>query len=196
MLYNVSHGLALISTLVAATIFYLSCPNQQWLKRSYLPFYPALLGALLLLTMAVALLMPAFSFTAALFSVLCVAMLALGLLPFLGKLPQPAKHKPRESMLKKNSSDNFRSDWWLKTATALLLGFPLAVGLSGIFAWLAPGAITHTTKTQVVMWLITPLWLIPLALVYFFRSGLRALIPYALATGLTFAALYFIKTAG
>ncbi|PIE38983.1 MAG: hypothetical protein CSA53_03595 [Gammaproteobacteria bacterium] len=99
-------------------------------------------------------------------------------------------------MLKKNSSDNFRSDWWLKTATALLLGFPLAVGLSGIFAWLAPGAITHTTKTQVVMWLITPLWLIPLALVYFFRSGLRALIPYALATGLTFAALYFIKTAG
>lgn len=69
-----------------------------------------------------------------------------------------------------------QADWWTKTLAGAILGLTLALALSGLFAWFGPGGLVAPQKSQVVMWLITPLWMVIFSFVYLFRTGLRALL--------------------
>ncbi len=64
-------------------------------------------------------------------------------------------------------------DWLSKALAGTLLGFMLAVGCSGVFAWLASG-VPLATRGQLAMWMIAPVWMGVLSGVFFFRSGRRA----------------------
>lgn len=87
-----------------------------------------------------------------------------------------------------------RADWWTKTLSGLVLGFTLALAVSGLFAWLGPGGIAAPQKVQFVMWLITPLWMLILSMIYLVRTGLRALTGLLIANVLAYALLFLVKT--
>ena len=67
-----------------------------------------------------------------------------------------------------------RGQWFLKTSAGLLAGFALALAITGILAWAGPGHIDTPDRVQFLMWMITPLWLLILALVFLCRSGWQA----------------------
>lgn len=81
-------------------------------------------------------------------------------------------------------------DWWLKSVCGTLMGFTLALALSGLWAWWGPGGITAPDKVQFNMWLIAPLWMAVLSCVFFARTGARVLGSLLLANGLAYAALF------
>ncbi|WP_317203439.1 hypothetical protein [Janthinobacterium sp.] len=85
-----------------------------------------------------------------------------------------------------------RADWWSKTLAGAVLGWTLALALSGLFAWLGPGGIAAPQKYQFIMWLIAPLWMIIFSLVYLFRTGLRAVFWLAAANLLAYALLFIL----
>lgn len=64
-------------------------------------------------------------------------------------------------------------DWVSKTLAGVLLGFTLALGCSGLFAWLNMG-MPLSIRSQLAMWMVAPIWLGTAAGVYFFSSGRRA----------------------
>lgn len=67
------------------------------------------------------------------------------------------------------------ADWFGKTCAGLVLGFSLAVAVSGLCAWQTPGGIAGGNgKIQFVMWLIAPLWAGVLCFVFLFRDSRRA----------------------
>ena len=66
-----------------------------------------------------------------------------------------------------------KRDWWSKTLAGLLLGFTLAIAVSGIFV-LANRAMAFSIRGQLAMWMVAPVWLLTLSCVYFFQSGKRA----------------------
>lgn len=67
-----------------------------------------------------------------------------------------------------------RSDWWSKSCAGTLLGFTLAIALSGLFTWFGPGGPAAANKFQFTMWIVAPLWLGVVSFCFLFRSGLRA----------------------
>lgn len=64
-----------------------------------------------------------------------------------------------------------QAHWFLKISAGLLAGFPLALALTGLFAWAGPGSIDTPDRVQFLMWMIAPVWLTMLALIFLFRSG-------------------------
>lgn len=66
-----------------------------------------------------------------------------------------------------------RHDWVAKILAGTLLGFTLGLGCSGLFIHLAAG-LPMGAKAQLAMWLVVPVWLGVLSLVFLFRTGLRA----------------------
>lgn len=97
-----------------------------------------------------------------------------------------------ENKEKKNKP--MRADWWTKTLSGMVLGFTLALAVSGLFAWLGPGGIAAPQKVQFVMWLITPIWMLILSMIYLVRTGLRALTGLLIANALAYALLFLVKT--
>ncbi|CAO3379114.1 hypothetical protein [Azospirillum argentinense] len=67
-----------------------------------------------------------------------------------------------------------RPDWWSKSLAGVVLGFALAVALSGLFAWIGPGGPTAVNKLQLVMWLVVPIWLGIASACFLFRDGRQA----------------------
>ncbi|KMS51935.1 hypothetical protein V474_02500 [Novosphingobium barchaimii LL02] len=81
--------------------------------------------------------------------------------------------------------------WLGKASAGLILGFTLALGFSGLLAWAIGVSDTFfSTKGQVTMWSISPVWCIVLSLCFLFRSGLRAWIVLGLANAVVWAALF------
>ena len=76
------------------------------------------------------------------------------------------------------SDDAFRysgRNWLGKASAGLILGFVIALSLTGLFAWLWPGGLMHSSgKTQLNMWLMSPVWALILSFCFLFRTGLRA----------------------
>jgi hypothetical protein len=70
--------------------------------------------------------------------------------------------------------NEIRRDWISKTLAGAILGFSLAVALAGLFAWLGPGGLATPNKFQLVMWLISPIWLTTMSLSFLFTTGARA----------------------
>jgi hypothetical protein len=86
------------------------------------------------------------------------------------------------------------ADWFGKTAAGLVLGFSLALAVSGLCAWLTPGGIAGGNgKIQFVMWLIAPLWAGVLCFVFLFRDGRRAWCWLAVANLLAFGLLAGVR---
>ena len=80
--------------------------------------------------------------------------------------------------------------WFGKSCAGVVLGFGLALSLSGLFAWWGPGGIEGGTgKLQFNMWLMAPVWGLVLGLVYLFRDSLRAWLWLGAANVLGFTAL-------
>lgn len=89
-----------------------------------------------------------------------------------------------------------QADWWRKGIAGLVLGFTLALGLAGIFAWAGYGGIAAPNKTQFVMWMIAPVWMLVLSTVFLFRTGRQALLWLGLANILVYLTLSIIKSTG
>lgn len=83
--------------------------------------------------------------------------------------------------------------WLGKTLAAVVLGYTLAVALSGVVAWLTPGGLQGAGKIQFNMWMIAPLWATVLGFVYFFRDSLRAWLWLGLANVVAFALLWVLQ---
>lgn len=82
-------------------------------------------------------------------------------------------------------------DWFFKALAGLVLGYALAIGLSGWFAWFGPGGHwAGTGKTQFTMWLVAPLWCLILSLCFLFRNGRSAWLWLGGATLVVYAMLY------
>ena len=67
-----------------------------------------------------------------------------------------------------------KTDWWSKSLAGIVAGFTLALALAGLFAWVGPGGINAVNKYQLIMWMVTPLWLTAVSLVFLFPSGCHA----------------------
>ena len=89
--------------------------------------------------------------------------------------------------------DKLQPDWWTKSLAGLILGFTLALGLVGLFAWFGPGGIDADTKVQFNMWLITPIWLLILSFSFMFKTGLRAIGYLGLFNVLTYIVLHTFR---
>jgi hypothetical protein len=87
----------------------------------------------------------------------------------------------------------FRSDWLSKSVAGTSLGFTLAVALAGLFAVAGPGGLEARNKYQFVMWLIAPIWLGVVSLVFLFRSGRAAFLWLGGANLLAFGGLYLCR---
>ncbi|MFT4196319.1 MAG: hypothetical protein QM601_00140 [Pseudoxanthomonas sp.] len=83
--------------------------------------------------------------------------------------------------------------WFGKTLAGTLLGYTLALALSGVIALLTPGGFAGEGKLQFNMWMIAPIWATVLGFVFLFRSSLRAWGWLALANTLAWAALWGLK---
>lgn len=197
---SISSSFAVAAGLGSALVFYLGCPNQQWLEKRPLRFGVALMLSIGLLVLCWWLL----SFTqaplAATFTVLVVFMLFLGLVPFLSRYAAPAKiANKRKKKLKKRKDEDandqpYNPQWIAKTTIVIVLAYPLALSISGLLAIWGPGPLTHDTKSQVTMWLITPLWLTPLSLTYFTVRAKHLLIALTILNVVFFALLQLAKS--
>ena len=84
--------------------------------------------------------------------------------------------------------------WFGKTLAGVVLGYTLSIALSGVFAWLTPGALAGSGKIQFTMWVVAPVWATVLGFVYLFRDSLRAWLWLGLANAVAFAALWALST--
>lgn len=93
----------------------------------------------------------------------------------------------------RTKAQQIQADWWSKTLAGVILGFTLALALTGIFAWVGPGGIDAPQKVQVVMWMIAPLWMILCSTSYFFRTGLSAWLWLLLANLIAYTLLFIVR---
>ena len=194
MIASLYHIAAIATGLLSASVFYIGCPNQQWLSRPLLSFRTASLLALLLAAAAWWLLRINLSPLAASFTLCCLLMLSLGLLPFFSRLPRPNSAKQKKMLEKDRNHFHYHNHWLAKSLIAAIPGFLLAVGSAGLITWWGPGTITHDTKTQLVMWLITPIWLTLTSLIFFVRSGQRAALGFAAAILIVYSLLWIARS--
>lgn len=187
--------MAILLSCFAAIAFYLGCPNQQWLAQRRYTFFTGLLVSLLLAALAVLLFSLPFSLLSAVFSVLTVIMLALGMLPILSPQAAPAStgQKVSSGLVKSKQGLTYRPRWLLRPVLATVFGFPLAVGLSGLIVVLSPGPLTDNVKAQFAMWLITPLWLLPLCLMFFSHRLWPWVAAFSVLNGVIFGLLLWLQ---
>jgi hypothetical protein len=107
--------------------------------------------------------------------------------------PKDATKDATKFATKKVAKPAIAPDWWSKTLAGVILGFSLSLGLVGLFAWLGPGGIHALEKSQFVMWMITPIWMLILSFIYLCRGGLRAILYLLVANGLVHTLLYCIR---
>lgn len=123
-------------------------------------------------------------------------MLGLGLVPFTGILDKPGKVLLKQKKRIQKGLSGYKPRWWLKSLCGVFLGLPLAIGIAGLIAWWGPGEVVVDDKTQLVMWLITPIWLTCLSLVYLSVNSQRLLTGYAGLNFLVFGLLSFARSGG
>lgn len=89
----------------------------------------------------------------------------------------------------------FSTQGWLgKGLAGAVLGFTLAIGLSGVIAGLTPGGLTiEPDRVQFHMWIVAPLWMVVLSTCFLFRSAWRAWGWLLLFNGLAFGAVALMR---
>lgn len=188
-------GIGFLMCVVASAIFYLGCPNQQWLPSR---FYKAKTGALLaglLILASTGVFTFVFSLTAAVYTALTLSMLSLSLLPLVQSFEKPLTAvKGAGSSLKR--SDSYREhkpQWWLKSIGAVLVGFPLGLFTSGLVSFVFLDNTPLDVKSQFMMWWITPIWLLLIALIYFTHQPRRTLFVLCIVVAIEYALLQVIS---
>ena len=83
--------------------------------------------------------------------------------------------------------------WFGKTMAGALLGYALALALSGVIALLTPNGFVGSGKVQFTMWMVAPLWATVLGFVYLFRSSVRAWLWLGAANVLAWTVLWGLK---
>lgn len=86
------------------------------------------------------------------------------------------------------------ADWLSKTLAGLILGLAIAFVCMGFYAWYGPGDIHAANKSQFVMWLVSPLWLMILAAVYLFPSGKQAWTVLFVVTVLLYCGFFLLRS--
>lgn len=82
-------------------------------------------------------------------------------------------------------------DWFGKASAGLVLGFLLALGAGGLFKTMSGvGDTFFSTKGQLAMWMMSPVWALVFSFCFMFRSGGRAWIWLAGANLLVWAAIW------
>ena len=175
---------------LATVFFYLSCPNQQWTQKKQLSFTFGTSIALVLCVVAGIILSQRFSAISSVFTVITSAMLLMSIVPLFTRLVTPTTNtkKVKPTLTRDEHYKTHRSQWVLKTTGAVILSFPLAVMFMGIIGALLSNSVVLDVRSQLVMWFIVPLWLIPLSLIYLSKAPLRL---FAALGGLNIAT-YFI----
>jgi hypothetical protein len=88
-------------------------------------------------------------------------------------------------------------DWFGKASAGLVLGFAIALGLSGLLPRLGVGSVSYmTTAGQFMMWLISPVWAGVLGFCFLFRSGRRAWLGLGLAAAAVWGGLILMGAVG
>ncbi len=86
-------------------------------------------------------------------------------------------------------------NWLGKASAGTILGYILALGLSGLCYWaLGAGGDGLSTRAQFTMWLIAPIWCLVLSFCFLFRSGPGAWAVLGLSSALVGLALYATGT--
>ena len=88
-----------------------------------------------------------------------------------------------------------RPDWWRKTLAGAVLGWPLALALTGLLAWYGPGGLQAPNKVQFLMWMIAPIWMLVFSLVYLIPTGTRALLGLFGANVVAYGLLFWARSA-
>lgn len=66
-------------------------------------------------------------------------------------------------------------NWFGKLSAALVLGFTLTIGLTGLLLHYGFGHVgIFSSHGQFLMWLVSPIWLSILSFCFLFRTGLHA----------------------
>lgn len=177
---------------LGAAIFYLGSPNQQWTDKRLLPFSLSFGLTLLLCAVAGFLFHQKLSGLSAIFSVLTLQMFFLGLIPLFTRLPAPVTNamKMKSSLRRSSYHALHRPHWVVKTLGGLIWGFPVALLLSGNIGFLVGDTVPLDVRTQFVMWLIVPFWLLPISLIYFSPKPWRVI---AVLTGMSILLFGFLN---
>ncbi len=188
--------LATVICFTAALIFYLGCPNQQWLRARLFGFYFGLTISLVLLALSLWLFSQRFSVLSSSFIVVQLASLFLGVIPLVSQhsSPSPPAIKRKTTLEKSSSAAPSQFLWHYQVATGLLLGLPLALAICGWFAWLQWGEGDLGDRTQWVMWSTALVWLICLSAVFFIRRVKTLMLSFIGLNGVAFGVLWLIKS--
>ena len=99
-----------------------------------------------------------------------------------------------------SQKQTIKPHWWGKTIAGVVLGLGLSFALVGLFAWLGSDSLPQEIsnerllwRSQFLMWMITPIWLLILSLVYLFTTAQRAVIWLGSANIIAYAALFMAK---
>ena len=60
-------------------------------------------------------------------------------------------------------------NWFGKASAGLVLGYGLALALSGLFAWFGPEGYGGPVKVQFNMWMMSPIWALVLSFCFLLR---------------------------
>ncbi|MFB1484932.1 hypothetical protein [Corallococcus sp. RDP092CA] len=71
------------------------------------------------------------------------------------------------------NGEPLRPDWLSKSLAGVLLGLALAFGVSALLS-LALTPLAPSSRNQLVMWSVVPVWMGVLGGCFLFRTGLRA----------------------
>lgn len=182
--------LSAVLVALATVFFYLSCPNQQWTQKKQFSFTFGTSISLLLCVVAGIILSQRFSAISSVFTVITLFMLLMSTAPLFTRFAAPLTNakKVKPSLTRDENYKNHRPQWVLKTTGAVILSFPLAVLFMGIIGFMLGNSVALDVRSQLVMWFIVPLWLIPLALIYLSKAPFRL---FAVLVSLNIAT-YFI----
>lgn len=99
-----------------------------------------------------------------------------------------------------SQKQTIKSHWWGKMIAGVVLGLGLSFALVGLFAWLGSDGLQQQIsaerllwRSQFLMWMITPIWLLILSLVYLFPTAKQAFIWLGGANIIAYAALFMVK---
>lgn len=84
-------------------------------------------------------------------------------------------------------------DWWQKSLAGVVLGYAIALAISGLFAWLGYGGIDAPQKVQFNMWIISPIWLTILSFSFMFPTGVSAIKWLGSANLVAYTLLFIVR---
>lgn len=193
---TVTQVVGMSATLIGVAVIYLASPNQQWMTKRPFTFKVGAFVGVLFLVIGWLFFRINFSFLSSFFASATLSMLLLGLMPLSSRLKEPVREgiKNRAKFISKSKKKKYGAQWWLDFLPHVLLGLPMSLSLVGLFAWMSPGSITDSYKSQTVMWMVAPLWFTPTALAFFLPRKQTTTFFYVALNLLLFGLLWFIKT--